>query len=307
MSSVQALPADRRQQPRAGIAVAAYSAWLLFAASSIAASSAGDGALFDRLDADKNGRVASEEVSSDAKRLFERLLRRGDADGDKGLSRDEFIASLVPSRPEKTIEAKQPATIPQADAVRWLLLTMDASGNSWIEADEVPDDLQPVFEIMLKRIDTNKNGVLERIELSRGGPPLAQIAGRYTQRERIDVAAELKKLEKKLGKAAGRFELQRVPLESLGDPDKAREIFLQLDGNGNGQIEPQEVAEPFQRPLQRLTRVGDRDGDGQLSRREFLAAAKRLSERQARQADRHRMQRDAMPADDATPALDNTR
>src|SRR5687767_54253 len=99
MSSVQALPANRRQQPRAGIAVAAYSTWLLFAASSLAASSAGDAALFDRLDADKNGRVTSDEVSSDARRLFERLLRRGDADGDEALSRDEFIASLVPSRP----------------------------------------------------------------------------------------------------------------------------------------------------------------------------------------------------------------
>src|SRR5688572_12557704 len=207
MSSVQALPAHTRQQPRAGIAVAAFGTWLLIAASSLAASSAGDAALFDRLDGDKNGRVTRDEASSDAKRLFERLLRRGDADGDKGLARDEFIASLVPSRPEKTIEAKQPATFPQADAVRWLLLTMDTSGNSWIEADEVPEDLRPVFEIMLERIDTNKNGVLERIELSRGGPPLAQIAGRVTQREGIDVAAELKKLEKKLGKAAGRFEL----------------------------------------------------------------------------------------------------
>jgi Ca2+-binding EF-hand superfamily protein len=307
MSSVQALPANRRQQPRAGIAVAAYSTWLLFAASSLAASSAGDAALFDRLDADKNGRVTSDEVSSDARRLFERLLRRGDADGDEALSRDEFIASLVPSRPEKTIEAKQPATFPQADAVRWLLLTMDTSGNSWIEADEVPEDLRPVFEIMLERIDTNKNGVLERIELSRGGPPLAQIAGRYTQREGIDVAAELKKLEKKLGKAAGRFELQRVPLESLGDPEKAREIFLQLDGNGNGQIEPQEVAEPFQRPLQRLMRVGDRDRDGQLSRREFLAGAKQLSERRARQANRQRMEREAMPSDDSMSAPSNGR
>jgi hypothetical protein len=184
---------------------------------------------------------------------------------------------------------------------------MDTSGNSWIEADEVPENLRPVFDRMLERIDTNKNGVLERIELSRGGPPLAQIAGRYTQREGIDVADELKKLEKKLGKAADRFEMQRVPLESLGDPKKAREIFGQLDGNGNGQIEPQEAAEPFQRPLQRLMRVGDRDRDGRLSRREFLAAARLISERQARQGGRQRMQREEMPGEEAMPAPDESR
>jgi Ca2+-binding EF-hand superfamily protein len=257
--------------------------------------------LFDRLDADKNGRITSDEVAQDSRRLFERLLRRGDADGDQTLSREEFIASLVSTRPEKTIEAKQPATFPQADAVRWLLLTMDTDGDSWIEADEVPDDLRPVFETMLERIDANKNGTLERMELSRGGPPLAQIAGRFTQREGIDVAAELKKLERKLGKAASRFDLQRVPLQDLGDPEKAREIFAQLDGNRNGHVESEEVPEPFRRPLQRLLRAGDSDADGRLSRREFLAAAKRVAERQARQVNRERMRNDSIPTDDAIP------
>jgi Ca2+-binding EF-hand superfamily protein len=139
------------------------------------------------------------------------------------------------------------------------------------------------------------------MELSRGGPPLAQIAGRFTQREGIDVEAELKKLEKKFGKTTNRFELQRVPLQDLGDPEKAREIFAQLDGNGNGQVEPDEVPEPFRRTLQRLLRTGDRDGDGRLSRREFLAAAKQVAERQARQANRGRKRNNAMPADDAMP------
>jgi Ca2+-binding EF-hand superfamily protein len=277
-------------------ALAAVCALALLAKDSHARSSAADAGLFDRLDSDKNGRVAADEIAADHKRLFERLLRRGDVDGDGSLSRDEFVAALVPSRPEKPIETKQPATFPQADAVRWLLLTLDASGNSWIEAEEVPQEMQPVFETMLERIDSNKNGVVERIELSRGGPPLAQIAGRYVQREGIDVAAELKKLEKKLGKAAERFELQRVPLQELGDPQKAREIFLQLDGNGNGQVEAGEVPEPFRRPLQRLMRAGDRDGDGRLSQREFLGAARRIAGRMNRQASTEEPSPEAMPA-----------
>jgi hypothetical protein len=270
---------------------------------------AGSVELFNRLDGDTNGRVTASEVPPSQERLFRRLLRRGDANGDKALTQVEFLAALVPSRPEKEIEAKQPATLPQADAVRWLLLAMDTSGNSWIEAEEVPEDLQPVFERMLERLDGNTNGVLERVELSRGGPPLAQIAGRFVQREGIDVAAELRKLERTLGKAANRFELQRVPLERLGDPKQAREIFGQLDGNGNGQIEPAEVPEPFQRPLQRLTRLADRNGDGQLSEREFLAGAKRMSQRQAQQRsaiesvrDRTMPEAESMSREESMPA-----
>ena len=272
---------------------------LVMAGPSLANESAGSAELFERLDSDKNGRVTENEVAPSQEGLFGRLLRRGDVNGDKALTRDEFLAALVPSRPEKEIEAKQPATSPQADAVRWLLVSMDTSGNSSIDAEEVPNDLQRVFEIMLERLDRNDNGVLERIELSRGGPPLAQIAARFVQREDIDVAAELKKLDRSLGQAAKRFELQPVRLEQLRDPKQAREVFGQLDGNGSGQIEPDEVPEQFQRPLQRLMRVADRNGDGQLSEREFLEGVKRLAQRQAQQAAaekrRERSKRDGTP------------
>ena len=93
---------------------------------------------------------------------------------------------MVPSRPEKTLEPKQSDSLPQADAVRYLLLTLDTNGNSAIEADEVPKELKPVFETMLERMDRNKSGKLERNELNQGGPQLAQIAGRYVQREGSD-------------------------------------------------------------------------------------------------------------------------
>jgi Ca2+-binding EF-hand superfamily protein len=164
--------------------------------------SAADAALFDRLDADHNGQVTAGEVSAEHQRLL-RLLRQGDSDGDKALSRDEFIAGLVPSRPEKPIEAKQPASFPQADAVRWLLLTMDTNGNSSIDEEEVPEKLLRVFDAMAKRIDGNKDGVLDRRELSQGGPPLAQIAGRYVQNEGIDAAANWSR--KEISAAARRF------------------------------------------------------------------------------------------------------
>ena len=94
--------------------------------------------LFDRLDANHDGAIAADEVSAENRSLFDRLLRRADANHDKSLSRDEFLASLVPSRPEKPMEAKEPATLPQADAVRYMLLKMDTNRNARIEKDEVP-------------------------------------------------------------------------------------------------------------------------------------------------------------------------
>lgn len=246
--------------------------------------SAADDALFQRLDANRDGQLTAGEIAADQKQLFSRLLRRADADGNKSLTREEFLAGMVPSRPEKTLEPKQSDSLPQADAVRYLLLTLDASGNGAIEADEVPKELRPLFETMLERIDRNKSGKLERNELNQGGPQLAQIAGRYVQRQKIDTTAELKKIRSKQGAAADRFDEQRTPFDNLGDPKQVQETFAQLDGNSDGQIELKEVPEPLQRPLERIMKVADRDRDGKLSESEFKTSAKRIAQIQARMA-----------------------
>jgi hypothetical protein len=254
--------------------------------------------LFESLDSDQDGQLSSTEIPPGQQRLFTRLLRRADTNSDQALSRKEFDAAMVPDRPEKLIEAKQPATFPQANAVRWLLLTMDADGNARLERSEVPEDLGRVFDAMADRIDRNTNGILEAMELTRSGPPLAQIAGRYVQQNGIDVAGELKQLEERQGAAANRFEARPLRFNDLADPQRARQAFLQLDTNQNGQIESNEVPEPLQRPFQRLMRMADRGGDGRLSEREFLAGVRRLAGREARQ------QAGEMPAPDATPTTE---
>jgi Ca2+-binding EF-hand superfamily protein len=281
---------------RSGASKTAPIAAILFAAATAqAAPPGGEAGLFDRLDSDKNGQVIATEVSLEQRRLFDRLLRLGDENHDQALSRDEFSAALVPSRPEKPIEEKQPTSFPQANAIRWLLLSMDTNGNVQIERREVPEDLRRVFDAMRERIDTNKNGVLETVELARGGRPLAQIAGRYVQQNDVDIAVELKRLEQKLGAAANRFESGPLRLEDLTDTQKARQAFLQLDANNDGQIEVGEIPEPLRRRLQRLFRTADRDGNGRLSEREFITGARRIAGRAARQAAVEMPSRDAMP------------
>ena len=49
-------------------------------------------------------------------------------------------------------------------------------------------------------------------------------------------------------------------------------IFKSLDTNGDGVLRAGEVPESRARFFQRLVRIGDRNGDGQLTRNEFLAA-----------------------------------
>jgi Ca2+-binding EF-hand superfamily protein len=268
-----------------GPAIVVFLGLLCMAPAAVAANatSAGDAELFNRLDANHDGAITAEEVTSENHTLFERLLRRADSNGDKSLSREEFLASLVPSRPERAVEGKEPANLPQADAVRYMLLKLDANQNARIEKDEIPKQLRPVFEMLLERVDNNSDGQLDRQELSRTGPGLAQIAGRYVEREKVDVKTELAKLEKSQGAAAKRFDDTGGPLERLADPLQARQMFKELDTNSDGYLSEKEVSEVFRERGDRFNTMADRDRDGRLSEREFVDGAERVSKLFARQ------------------------
>jgi Ca2+-binding EF-hand superfamily protein len=240
------------------------------------ASSAGDAALFDRLDANHDGILSAGEIAAENRSLFDRMLRRGDSDHDQALSRNEFLASLVPTRPEKTMEEKDPATLPGADAIRYLLLTMDANQNARIEKDEVPKDLKGA-DMLFERIDRNGNEALDRQELSRSGGAMSGVAARYVERQGIDVEKELAKLKKSQGEAFGRFEEQPVPLEQLKDAKQARKMFAQFDENADGKLEAKEVPEPIRERIERLIRIADRDGDKKLNETEFVSATERIA------------------------------
>jgi Ca2+-binding EF-hand superfamily protein len=268
---------------RTGIAALAGLLYLAGAAAAANATSAGDAELFNRLDANRDGAITADEVTSENRTLFDRLVRRTDSNHNHSLSREEFLAALVPSRPERPVEAKEPANLPQADEVRFMLLSLDANQNARIEKDEVPKQMRPVFEILLERLDNNSDGQLDRQELSRSGPGLAQIAGRYVEREGIDVKTELAKLDKSQGVAAKRFDDTGGPLERLGDPQRAKQMFKELDTNRDGYLSEKEVSEVFRERGDRFTTMSDRDRDGRLSEREFLDGAERVSKLFGRQ------------------------
>ncbi len=269
---------------------------LLWTASTFAAesTSAGNAELFDRLDANQNGAITTDEVTSENRSLFERLLRHGDENRDKMLSKQEFLAALVPTRPERELVGKKAANSSQADAVRYMLLKLDVNQNARLEKDEVPKKQRPIFEIVMKRIDKNNDGQLDLQELSLGGPTLTQIASRYVEREGVNLQVELPKLVQSQGPAADRFEDRGGPQERLADPTQARQLFREMDANNDDSLSEQELSRVFRERADRFAKMADRNRDGRLSQTEFLEEADRVSRFLGRQMKEERKNLKAM-------------
>ena len=193
--------------------------------------------LFERLDRNGDGQLTADEVPAGRRALFDRLLQTADADKDGKLSRDEFAAGLESKRPERPVSEKLPERNPAGGAgidPDRVFSRFDRNGDGKIVAGEVPDEARGIFERLLVRADKNGDGEL-------------------TKQELVDAANQLKP------PAAGK----------PGQMDPAK-IFDYLDGNADGKLSADEI--PDGRPmLQMLLKRGDRDGDGALSREEFMA------------------------------------
>jgi hypothetical protein len=265
----------------AWVMMAACISALLALPPAYAGPSPADAALFARLDGDGNDRLTGQEIPSEHKRLFDRLLRKADANRDQALSRDEFIAGLAPTQPEKPLEEKQSAEYPGADATRWLLLSMDTDGDSSITEGEVPANLRPAFETMTSQIDRNQNKTIERNELSQGGRQLSNLATRFAAQLQVDVEAELAKLEQSQGAAYERFDGQRgrQPAPVPNNPQPPRQVFTRWDANSDGQLVAAEVPAAERATFRQLLQVADRDGNGRLSEQEFLAGYRQIAGR----------------------------
>ncbi len=237
--------------------------------------------LFTDLDANADGRLDADEVGTERARLFARLVRTSDDDGDGQLTADEFAAGLTPVRAEKALVEKLGSRLPGGDALVVMLAKLDANGDRRLVADEIPAQLRGVFETMLERGDADQNGRLETREIAQAGPQLGIVAQLAAARLGIDVPAELARLPQAQRQAMEQMDAYPRPGEMMADPEQASELFARLDANGDKRLAADEAPEG----VAPMIRRGDRDGDGQLSEREFLQMSRRMAEFQQAPAD----------------------
>jgi Ca2+-binding EF-hand superfamily protein len=192
--------------------------------------------LFNKLDANKDGVVTSDEVPDDKQSIFERLLRVGDANGDKKLSKEELVAGLKQAAPAEApgrAPGGAPGGLPNVSA-KEIFARLDKDGNGKIEKDEIPERMKE----NIGRVDSNSDDVVDLAEFEK----VAQFfAGR-----RPDGAPE------------GR------PNPGGPGPGPGGPVLRALDADGDGEISASELADAT-KALAKL----DKNGDGKLTRDEI--------------------------------------
>lgn len=195
-------------------------------------------ALFQQLDANSDGQLAESEVGEEHQRLFKRLLRKADKDGDGNLSRAEFTAALNEERP------KPPADAPDQGQGRFaqflqanpeeVFKRLDANGDGKIVLDELPEPARQGLGRFLEQADANRDKALSLEEFRKGHEFARQLTG--------------------------------VSPSNTGSPNAGpgAALFKALDGNGDGALSADELAAATE-----SLKMLDRDGDGQLSPREL--------------------------------------
>lgn len=232
--------------------------------------------MFQQLDQNSDGQLASEEIADDHVRLYTRLLRTADSDRDGQLSESEFEDGLRTKRTSKPLVEKQPSRLPGADELLLLVAMADANADGVIKFDEVPERLQPFYLRLEQRLGGGDQRQIKAREIAQAAPGLTQFALVTVKRLELDVDLEIAILPEKNWALLERLDGPRLPGEVLANAEQAVELFRRLDANGDGQVVFEEVPEQFAARFDRLLARADRNGDEQLSEREMRRLSRRL-------------------------------
>ena len=118
---------------------------------------------------------------------------------------------------------------------------LDANKDGLLTTDEIPADKKRLFERLLRTSDKNSDGKLSLEEFTVG-------------------------LQPKPGRT------EAAPLDGAEGGRRPERLFARLDANGDGKVTADEVPEPLREMFKRMLARGDKDGDGTLSKEEFLQA-----------------------------------
>lgn len=257
--------------------------------------------MFQRLDANGDGKIALDEVPAERKEMVERMLPRLDADKDGKLSPAEF----------KQFFAQQPGGAPPAaptgDAPRPmgqppLLTALDADKDGEISKAEIAAASEA-----LAKLDRNGDGKLDRSELGppagprpdappatgNGGEMFLRFAmqadknsdGKISKEEAPErMKANFERVDGNGDGFLDETELKAIArrlMDASNRPDGPQagaagmiRALLQADKNGDGKLSKDEAPERLQAAFEKL----DANGDGQLDEKELAEMAKRRLE-----------------------------
>lgn len=233
-------------------------------------------ALFDKLDANQDGTITSDEIPEQGRRLFDRMLRTSDKNKDGELTKAEFNAGITEKdEPKQTIASPRPRVGRQVDP-KQIMARLDRDGDGKLSMEEFPADRRERIQQILPRIDRDGDLKLDAEEF---GGMVAAIRGQNPPKKRPDSKPSMS--------MAGPNPPLLAALDTNGDGsidtkemEAAAQSLKKLDRNDDGKIDASELgfnrAMPRKRPARGagveaiLGRImqADTNGDGKLSAEE---------------------------------------
>jgi Ca2+-binding EF-hand superfamily protein len=222
------------------------------------------GALFNRWDANGDGKITAAEVPDERREGFSRLLERADSDSDGALSRGEFdkVRDLLGARFGKlpaateSVEATAAAALAKGNA-----LVMAAKGKALGAAGKAlgAESNDQGAAVVFQTLDEDGDGKLSADEISKASDSLAA-------------------LDKDGDGSITLAELQRahpqMPVAAAGAPNAGKlwQRLLAGDKNRDGKLSEDELPERFRRGFSRL----DANGDGTIDQNELTTGLERF-------------------------------
>jgi collagen type III alpha len=247
--------------------------------------------LFERFDKNNDGFLDKDEAPERIKERFDQL----DENKDGKLSRDEvrkMLERMAANRP-----GAQPASGPAPSSVpEPLFRALDTDGDGRLSKDELLAAVK-----LLEKLDRNRDGFVDRTELSLpGGAPAPETGRRIVELfERLDLdkngklsrdeakgplAEIFERADQNKDGAIDKDEFRRVADRLMppggtppGQGDVARrivEMFQRLDANNDGKISKDEAKGPLLEGFERF----DANGDGFIDKDEARRALERLAQ-----------------------------
>lgn len=248
-----------------------------FLVSVVAADAPLDPTLFNKLDANQDGTITADEIPEEGKRLFERMLRTNDKNGDGELTKAEFDASITEKDEPKQAIAGQvnPRAGRQIDP-KQLFARLDANKDGKVSVEEFPAERQERIRQALPRLDADGDLMLNEQEFGR---MFAMFQGQAPQKK----PAEAKPSPSAMPAMGGNplmaaLDTNRDGTIDAKEMESATDALQSLDRNDDGKIDARELG-MLRPPMMAnqapnvdffLKRVmqSDANGDGKLSAEE---------------------------------------